>query len=259
MKYGFIGVGEIAAAMVEGLLREGQDGEDAPGRTVVLSPRGARLSAELAERHPDATVAASNAEVAASCDVVVVAVRPDQLEDALDGVGFHDGQVVVSVLAGVPLERVRAAVDAEVPVVRAIPLPPVAQRAGMTPVIPGEPAAVELFDLLGGTLVVEVETQLAVITAVTGSCTGALQYVETLVSWATDHGVARGVVEPFTRSIIASLAPALQDFDVPMERVIASHETPGGLNEQLRLGFFGERTTDVLRGELDGLHDRAKG
>ncbi|GAA3161235.1 NAD(P)-binding domain-containing protein [Nonomuraea salmonea] len=71
MRIGIIGVGEIARAIVTGLL-EG----DGPPPEVLLSPRGAATAAELAARHGTVRVCGGNQEVADGCDVLIVAVRP---------------------------------------------------------------------------------------------------------------------------------------------------------------------------------------
>ena len=59
-RLGIIGVGAIAAAIVEGLMRTKHDA------LVVLSPRGADRAAYLASRFPTVTVAPSNQAVVAS-------------------------------------------------------------------------------------------------------------------------------------------------------------------------------------------------
>lgn len=256
---GFIGVGSLTKAMVQGLLG-GDDGAE-PGRpAVVLSPRGAANAAELSTRFPQVTVAETNAEVIDKSDVVVIAVLPSQLAGALEGTTFHGGQTVVSVLAGVNVESVRAVLGRDdVPVARAIPLPPVAERRAVVPVFPDNPVAVGLFGRMGDTLVVEDEALLVVLSAATGACTGLLQYVAVLTDWVVEQGLPRESAEPFIRAVIASLAPALQETDVPLGEVISSHETPGGLNEQLRREFFDTRTTAALTDALDGTHRRAAG
>ncbi|MDN6325483.1 MAG: NAD(P)-binding domain-containing protein [Corynebacterium sp.] len=253
---GFVGVGSIAVSMVEGLLRSSGAGDDST--PVVLSPRGSANVARLRERFPQASVAASNAEVVDQSDVVVVAVRPDQLDEALAEAPFRDGQTVVSVLAGVSIEAVRRAVGRDdIPVARAIPLPPVAEHGIEVPVTPDIPAAVELFDRIGGALVVPDESQMAVLSATTGACTGLLQYISSLVDWTVGRGLPQDVAEPFIRGMAASLAPSLVDTATPMPEVIRSHETPGGLNEQLRTTFFDDATTGRLHDALDGTWRRA--
>ncbi|MDN6439879.1 MAG: NAD(P)-binding domain-containing protein, partial [Corynebacterium nuruki] len=266
---GFIGVGEIAGAMVEGLLGGTEDAGDAgpagAPTTVVLSPRGRDRVAALQERFAGPgqdgrlTVASSNAAVAAAAETVVVSVRPEQLTTALDGVEFRAGQTVVSTLAGVDLATLRAAVGDGPDIVRSVPLPPVARRAGITPVIPAFPAAVALFDLLGGHMAVADEDQMAAVTVLTGAQTGLLQYVADLARWAAEHGLDAAASERFVRSSAAGLAPALQDAATPIDDVIDTFETPGGLNWQLRTGFFDVDTTAALDRELDRLHARVRG
>ncbi len=253
---GFLGVGSISRAMVAGLLT----GDSSERPQVVLSPRGTATVARLKQEFPQVTVVSSNADVVAQSDVVVLAVRPDQLDEALDGVKFHPGQTVVSVLAGVLVDTLRAAIGHDdIPVARAIPLPPVAEHAIVVPVTPPLPAALALFDRMGGAFPVEDEKQLAVLSAVTGSCTGLLQYVRTLCDWSVFQGLDRLTMEPFIRGMVASLSPALQDPAETMDEVVASHETPGGLNEQLRTEFFDPAGTKRLFGALDHIHARATG
>jgi pyrroline-5-carboxylate reductase len=266
---GFIGVGEIAGAMVEGLLGgagatgdAGSAGSAGSPTTVVLSPRGRDRVAALQERFAGTgrlTVASSNAAVATGAETVVVSVRPEQLTTALDGVEFRAGQTVVSTLAGVDLATLRAAVGDGPDIVRSVPLPPVARRAGITPVIPASPTAVALFDLLGGHMAVADEDQMAAVTVLTGAQTGLLQYVADLARWAAEHGLDAAASERFVRSSAAGLAPALQDAATPIDDVIDTFETPGGLNWQLRTGFFDVDTTAALDRELDRLHARVRG
>ncbi|HEY1094384.1 MAG TPA: NAD(P)-binding domain-containing protein, partial [Glycomyces sp.] len=77
-RIGFIGVGEISKAMVEGL----SDGsEEAP--PISLSPRNAATAAELAERFPNAVVRKDNQEVVDHSDIVLIALRRADRHDAL--------------------------------------------------------------------------------------------------------------------------------------------------------------------------------
>lgn len=245
---GFIGVGEIARALVEGLA----GGPAGPTR-IVLSPRGARNAATLAGQFEAVEVAASNRKVVDSVDVVVLSVLPQQLRDAVEGLRLRPGQLVVSVLAGVSISQVRAAMGADVPVVRAIPLPPVAVRGAVTVMTPPNRDAERLFGLLGGALVLPDEGELSVFSALTGSFTALLEYVRVLSRWAGENGAPPGDAERFMRDAVAGLAPALRDRDASMEQVIRAHETPGGLNEQLRHQLFDGDTADALRSALDGL------
>ncbi|WP_312809983.1 hypothetical protein [Corynebacterium variabile] len=148
---------------------------------------------------------------------------------------------------------------AEPSIVRSVPLPPVARRAGVTPVIPADPRAVALFDLLGGHLAVDDEEQMATVTVLTGAQTGLLQYIAELCQWAADNGLDPASSEMFIRNTVAGLEPGLRDAITPIGGLIDNFETEGGLNWQLRTGFFDDLTTGALTRELDTLHRRVRG
>ena len=96
---GFIGVGEIAEAIIEGLAA----GEDPP--RVVASPRGRERSASLADRFPSlVTVAASNQDVVDAADTVVLAVLPSSWRSRRPS-DFRDDQVVERLAASPPRSR----------------------------------------------------------------------------------------------------------------------------------------------------------
>lgn len=252
---GFIGVGEIAAAMIEGLASA-----EEPPESLVLSPRGRNNVASLAQRFPGlVTVAADNQAVADAADTIIVAVLPEQVAEVLEPVAFRDAHVLISALAGVTIAEVRAAVGVDVPVIRAIPMPPVRNRAVATVVTPQHPTATAIFDVLGGTLPVADEAALSVFSSVTGAVSGYLKYLAVVCSWAESQGVPREDAERFLRDLFAGLSPAIKDTNTPMEQVVSDHETPGGLNEQLRKTFFEETGTASLQKALDELHARVTG
>ena len=156
---------------------------------------------------------------------------PEQVAEFLEPVAFsRDAHVVLSALAGVTIAEVRAAVGVDVPVIRAIPMPPVRNRAVATVVTPQHPTATAIFDVLGGTLPVADEAALSVFSSVTGAVSGYLKYLAVVCSWAESQGVPREDAERFLRDLFAGLSPAIKDTNTPMEQVVSDHETPGGLN-----------------------------
>lgn len=252
---GIIGVGDIATAIVEGLA----GAEDPPG-SLVLSPRGRDHVASLVQRFPGlVTVAEDNQAVADAADTVIVAVLPEQMAEVLEPLTFRSSHVVISALAGVTIAEVRAAVGVDVPVIRAIPMPPVRNRAVATVVTPEHPAATEIFDVLGGTLPVADEATLSVFSSVTGAVSGYLHYLAVVCSWAESKGVPRDDAERFLRGLFAGLSPAITDTATPMDQVVSDHETPGGLNAQLRKTFFDVDGTASLEKALDELRARVTG
>jgi pyrroline-5-carboxylate reductase len=247
---GVIGVGEIGAAIVTGLC-EGTG--DAP--RILLSPRSAGRAAALAARYPSVTVAPDNQAVADRCAVVVLAVRPADAAAVLGGLNFRAEQAVVSLLAGVPHAELGPLVAPATDIARAIPLPPVSRRAGVTPVHPGTAAALALFGRLGSAVEVDDPGAFDAMSVATGTVAAYLRYVATVSGWLSDQGVPAGQAERYVRSVFAGLADDLIDGTRNLERLAGEHATPGGINERFRVMLEQDGVFRVVRQSLQDIYE----
>src|SRR5262245_41973952 len=136
MTYGIIGVGAIAASIVSGL----SEAVDAPP-SILLSPRNAKISARLAARYPNVRPCADNQEVVESASTLILSLRPQDAPAVLRTLHFSAQQSIVSVMAGVSIEALGAFVAPATAIARSIPLPAVARREGLTPILPPGGAA----------------------------------------------------------------------------------------------------------------------
>jgi pyrroline-5-carboxylate reductase len=110
MRVGLIGAGNMASALARGWGDPVLCTDAVPGKTEALV---AELGGE---------VAASNGELARAADVVFLCHKPDQLSAvAAQVAGNEEGTVVVSILAGVPLDALRSAYPHAKGVVRLMP------------------------------------------------------------------------------------------------------------------------------------------
>lgn len=248
---GIIGVGEIAGAIVEGLCA---DPDRAP--RVWLSPRGEAVSQALAGRYQRVRVCADNQEVADKASVLLITVRPDALDEALSGVHVSPGSVVVSAVAGVDHDELHRLLGQDVTIVRSIPLPAVRRRESVTAVYPAHPVATELFDRLGGTLDVPDSEAFSALSAATGTISAYLRFLALVADWTGRHGVDPAEADRYVRSIFADLSRGLDDTGRSLAQLTTDHETPGGLNEQLRLTWLDADNAAALDGALDGLLQR---
>lgn len=227
--YGFVGTGAITRAMVEGLSAV----DDPP--TVVLSPRGAAVGAALAARFANVRVAGDNQAVVDAAPLVVLAPRPVDARGVLDGLTFRSEHVVVSVVAGLALDDLRAAVSPARAVARAIPLPTVATRQGLVPVCPPETAAVALFDRLGDVVALEDETAFDSFSAASAFAATQLDLLATVEAWLVGRGVPAADARAYVADLVRGLSEAIGDEPGRGLPALADdHATPGGLNEQVR-------------------------
>lgn len=246
-RIGIIGVGTLAEAVVAGLhARHGG------GLGFLLSPRSAASAARLAASFPDAvTIAADNAAVAAGADVVILAVRPPQLAEALAGVSFRADQVVVSFLAGVALDRVTAAVAPATRVCRVNPLPTIRLARGPNVMFPADETVEALFRGLGVLIVAEREADLAAIGIASAMMSTHYEFQNLIVAWLERRGLTDAIATRYVRSMFDGLAAIGLEGVVKGEALDpAHHETKGGLNERGRdhlraIGWFDQASATL--------------
>lgn len=190
---GFIGAGNMAEALIRGLVR---GGHVPPERIAASGPRPDRL--EELRREYGIEVTRHNREVAQRCGVLVLSVKPQILDKVLREVGdlVAPGTLVVSIAAGVDTETIEASLPDGVRVVRAMPNTPALVGAGATAVSPGKHAseadlatAKALFDAVGITVVLD-EAHLDAVTGLSGS---GPAYIFLILEALADAGVKVGL------------------------------------------------------------------
>jgi pyrroline-5-carboxylate reductase len=246
--YGFLGVGSIAAAMVVGLCDGGGDAPD-----VVLSPRNAERSADLAGRFDTVRVAASNQAVVDDSDVVVVCLLPHDAAAVLSELRFRPGQAVVSAVAALHLSQLATAVSPATDVALITPLPAAATRSGATPVHPGIPAATALLDRLGGSLVLDDELAYEAIGTASATVASYFRYLGTIADWLTDHGIPQVQARRYVADTFAALSGELGHPEADFGALADAHATSGGLNEQLARDLTDAGVYDAVQAGLDAI------
>ena len=255
MIYGFIGTGTITAAIIEGMMRS-----QLSAARVVVSPRGKAMAQALAARHPQVSVAASNQAVVDDADVLVLAVRPQDAEAVLRELSIPSGKKIISLIAGTSHARLAAWTGHDASrIVRAIPLPFVAAGEGVTPLIPGDATAEELFNAMGKAVPCETQQEFdlfAVTSALMGTYYGVLERV---AGWLVAKGLpadkARDSLVPLFRSLsqVAHATP-----EASFSQLREDHSTRGGLNEQVFRDFEAKGGSDALLHALDRVLARAR-
>ena len=171
-KIAILGTGRIGEALVVGLLSSGWR---EPGEIAATARRAERVE-ELRDRHGIAATL-SNHEASAGAALVVVAVKPQDIEGLLGEIGglILPEQTVLTIAAAIPTSRIEARLSGGVPVVRAMPNTPSTVHEGIAGLCAGAHAgdehlalAEEALSHLGAVVRVP-ETALDAITAVSGS------------------------------------------------------------------------------------------
>ena len=135
MNIGFIGAGNMARAIIGGIL----EGKVVSPAEVHASDPNVSMLAKAAEDFGIETFE-SNAEVAAWADIVVLAVKPFMMEDAIDSIVdvISLDTTVVSIAAGKTLEWIEQAFGMEMKLVRVMPNTPALVGEGVTGICANE-------------------------------------------------------------------------------------------------------------------------
>ncbi len=171
MNITFIGGGNMAGALITGLLQKGFDPTAIGVVEISVENR-----AQLNEKFGIVTHAEISAAAVAT-DIIVLAVKPQQLRGVATQLhGLLDGKLVISIAAGVRGADLSLWLGGHAVIVRAMPNTPAMVLAGVTGLyaLPGVPKhqrlqAETILGSVGTTIWTEREEQMDAITAISGS------------------------------------------------------------------------------------------
>src|ERR1700682_4046527 len=169
----FIGGGNMAAALIGGLTKRGLS----PARVVVADPNQEQLQ-RLVRDH-GITAAADNADAVNGAEVVVLAVKPQQMRAVALNLAPHMAEtrpLLISVAAGIPHAALARWFGPKIPVIRPMPNRPALNGFGATGLVApasvgaAYPALAEtIMAAVSATVWVEHESQMDTVTALSGS------------------------------------------------------------------------------------------
>jgi pyrroline-5-carboxylate reductase len=139
-KIAFIGAGKMAEAIIKELLRVGW----AKGEEVTLSDTDSQRMQMMAGEY-GTQKADSNAEAARDAEIILLAVKPQKLEEVLREVAdsIDDGQTVISIAMGKSTGFIESLLAQDVPVVRVMPNNPAMVGAAVSVLSYGQAAGEE--------------------------------------------------------------------------------------------------------------------
>ena len=231
-----LGCGKIGESLLAGLLsakwREPSE--------VVASCRREERAGEL-RAHYGIEATLSNGEAAAGAGLVVIAVKPQDIEVLLGEIGptLSPDQTVISVAAAIPTSRIEARIAAGVPVVRAMPNAPSVVHEGIAGICAGAHAGEENLALAEeclshlGAVVRVPEQYMDGVTAVSGS--GPAYYAliaEAMIEAGLLLGLSREVTTQLVVQTMLGTAKLLRDEHVHPVELREAVTSPGGTTIQ---------------------------
>lgn len=193
MKIGFIGCGNMASAIISGILKKGLFTKE----EILVSNR-TQEGKERSEKKLGVEATLDNCRVVREASVVVLAVKPQFCKEVIEEVReeVRDDQLFISIAAGKSLEWLEKALGGAHRIIRLMPNTPAMVGEGMTSISPNERATetdVELVKRITesfGKSEIVPERLIDPVMSLSGSSPA---YVYMLIEAMADAGVADGM------------------------------------------------------------------
>ena len=220
MKYGFLGCGNMGGAIARALSKVTKE--------IMVTDRSGRakaLAQELGIRYGTAQ------EVASSCDRIFLAVKPNMMAQVLEPLQPYfqlHKPLLITMAAGLTMERIGQLAGGSLPVIRIMPNTPVAVGKGMTQyccndLVSQETVASFREDLRFSGQLDELEERLIDAASALSGCGPAYAYlfIEALADGAVSCGVPRAKAMEYAAATLIGAG----------EMVLVTRQHPGALKD----------------------------
>lgn len=193
-KVGFIGSGNIASAIIGGIISSGF----LKPKSINVSSLHRNTASSLAAKY-GVTLMNDNIELVKNSDVVVLSVKPNTYAGVLKKIRNYvrDDTVIVTVAAGITIDYVKKHLDGDVKVIRTMPNTPALVGEGMTAIVYAPPVSEEdvcfvkgMFESCGIVEIIEDESMMDVVTSLASSSPA---FIDILMEAMADAAVLLGL------------------------------------------------------------------
>jgi pyrroline-5-carboxylate reductase len=201
-------------------------------QSIVASDPSTEAKAAFEREVPGAGLAVDNNQVVAAADVVLLAVKPQQMSDVLAGLrgSLRPESLVVSIAAGVTLARLAASLPEKQRIVRVMPNTPCLVGRGASAYSLGpsaSPADGQLVQQLLSAVGAAYEVPEKQLDAVTGLSGSGPAFVYTMIQSLSDGGAQMGLPAALAAELAARTVAGAA------EMVLATGETPAVLRDRV--------------------------
>ncbi len=257
---GFIGAGNMAGSLIRGLIAKGV----LPENILISDIDNSKVDEFVNE---SSVVASSNETIAASADVIVLAVKPQVMADVCSQLSLGKSDtLVISVAAGITLTHLQSWLGAQTAIVRCMPNTPALVGQGATGLFANgntsaeqKLIAEELLNAVGISAWVNAEKDIDAITALSGSGPAYyFLYMEAMQDAAEELGLDKQLVKDFavqTALGAATLALESEDSVDELRRKVTS---PGGTTERALQKLEAGGIRELVKTALTGARDRSE-
>lgn len=260
-KIAFIGAGNMAKAIIGGLLAKGFSPDDISAS----GPRRENLN-KVAEQYA-ITVGSDNAKAAAAADVIVLAVKPQVLKEVALGIAgaLAHKPLLISLAAGITTESLAIWLGADQAIVRCMPNTPSQLREGASGLFANaNTSAVQkiqanaILAAVGVVQWLDDENLINAVTAVSGS--GPAYFflaMEAMIDAGVAQGLTRKCASELTLQTALGAAILAKHSDVDVSELRRRVTSPNGTTEQAIKSFENDGIRAMFSRAMQACADRA--
>lgn len=254
---GFIGGGNMAEALIRGLIKEGK-------RNIIVSDPVEERRRYLEKCYGIKTIP-SNSDLVRQAEIVVLAVKPQNIKEVLEEIRdvVSEKHTVVSIAAGIPLNFIRNYLNTD-KLIRAMPNLAAIVGESMTVLAICEclemkiVAPVRDIFMSVGKVITLPENYMNLVTALSGSGPGFFCYIlELLIEVATEMGFSEDIASELLIQTFIGTAKLL-DSGLPPDKIRQKVTSPGGTTEAGLKVLSGDTLKAILSKTINNATERAK-
>jgi pyrroline-5-carboxylate reductase len=228
MKLGFIGTGQIAKAVINGILNSKINYSK-----IYISKRNTKISSNLKRKSKKIIIFKNNQEIINRSDWVFLAVTPSVGNKILKNLKFKKKQTVISFISTIKMNELKKYIKVTSKIVRAIPLPPISLKKGPVPIFPPNNKVKLFFNQIGTTVEIKNEKSSLNFWATSSMMAPFYELLKTLSSWLISKGIKKNDAQKYITSLFVALSEdAMVNSKKDLKILVKNSQTPKGLNEQ---------------------------
>jgi pyrroline-5-carboxylate reductase len=258
---GFIGAGNMAEALIKGLINSGLYNPDQ-----ISASDSDQEKLKVKSENFGIKTYALNRELVQSSSIIVLAVKPQVIRDVLSNIGssLSPSHLVISIAAGIPVSLIQDIIGHDKAIIRVMPNTPSLIQRGMSALAAGGKATSEhmstaqkIFDAVGKTVVVD-EGMMDAITAVSGSGPGfVFRIMECFVEAGIRLGFDSDTALALVKQTFLGASHLADESNEPLSRLREMVTSPGGTTAAGLASFEAKGLQEVITSAVGAARDRS--
>ena len=254
MKIGFVGVGTIATAVIEGIFKAkikiGQ---------IIVSPKNYKNAKLLQKKFKKIKIAKSNQEVLDKSDWIFLAVTPKIGKKILNDLKFNKKHTIINFISTIHNHELRKIISPASKIFKIAPLPMIKHNLGPIIIYPKNNDVEKFFKKLGNVISTNNENMSKKLWVMTSFMATYFKIFNTAHEWLIKKGINKKISKDYLNNLFAALVfENYKNKNSGTSKMLAEFQTKAGINEEFINRAKKARIFKNLNKGFDKIYNRIK-